>query len=541
MGFLLCIHRKIVLGWQNRRILFLNPHVAYHTLSSSELESASPVSEGCHDNAERDPEATSIPGLEERFMSSEKWLVDHSSRWEWIMRLACAFMTALRPSFWPGADKSTSSRKLHPTAWLDGLRGVASLMVLFHHASVLWYYPLNRGWGSSPNDYHFVQLPFIRLFYSGPAMVAIFFVVSGFSLSYKALSLIRKGRYLKVLDALCSSVLRRGFRLVIPPATITFGSMLATYWGWYGVRNPRQPPQSPYIWEHLKSWWFSAIWLSDPFRPQGIYSPTYDTNLWTIPVELYHSMVIFITLLGLSKVRGPYRLLILSAIVCYASYYAYCYLFLFLSGVLLAELHHIREDRITTQQTSLPDSTHQAQPTSSPFAAERKRNMVVQGFWVVNFLLSLFLASIPMSNLGGDASPGYITLTSLIPTNYRRAMVPDTFWLYLAATYLVLVLDNAPFLQAIFTTRIAQYLGRISFALYICHGTILYTLGWNLSASCLDWSGREPGLHYNTGIAMTVSVLFPVLFFTADLVAMHVDAKSVIFAKWLSVKISVAE
>ena len=70
----------------------------------------------------------------------------------------------------------------------------------------------------------------------------------------------------------------------------------------------------------------------------------------------------------------------------------------------------------------------------------------------------------------------------------------DTFWIFISATYLVFILDNAPFLQTIFTTRIAQYLGKISFALYICHGTFLYTLGWNLSARVLEWTGQRGGV-----------------------------------------------
>ena len=184
-------------------------------------------------------------------------------------------------------------------------------------------------------------------------------------LSYKALGLMRKGRFEDVLDSLSSSVVRRGLRLVLPPATVTFFSMLATYFGWYGTGpGSREPPQSPYLWEHLKSWYYSVIGLSDPFRPAvypGGYNPVYDTNLWTIPVEFHGSMVIFTTLLGISKVRGPYRLLILSGIVFYLSYYAYSHLFLFLSGVLLADSHHSRLARLESF-TSSPTPLQVAPP-----------------------------------------------------------------------------------------------------------------------------------------------------------------------------------
>lgn len=67
-----------------------------------------------------------------------------------------------------------------PTAYLDGLRGVAALIVYFYHSAV---YPcfdrLRRGYGATPQDTYFLQLPIVRVLHSGRASVAIFFVISG--------------------------------------------------------------------------------------------------------------------------------------------------------------------------------------------------------------------------------------------------------------------------------------------------------------------------------------------------------------------------
>ncbi|KAH6720480.1 acyltransferase family-domain-containing protein [Leptodontidium sp. MPI-SDFR-AT-0119] len=550
MDFLI---RKTMLAWRNRHLLFAEPQPTYQPLSTpEELELLSP------DHPDYDPESANRrnnvsnsaafdTALKEGYGSRDGW-VEMLPRWEWLRCILLAFLVAITPSFMKKGD-GKAQKKLHPTAWLDGLRGVASLMVVFHHSSVLWYWPLNRGWGSSPEDYHFVQLPIIRLFYSGPAMVAIFFVVSGFSLSYKALSLTRKGRYEEVLDSLSSSVLRRGLRLVLPPATTTFFSMLFTYFGFYGTgagfsgTASREPPQSPFLWEHLKSWYYSVIGLSDPFRPNnypGGYNPVYDTNLWTIPVELHGSMVIFTTLLALSRVRGRWRIAILSGIVFYLSYYAYPHLFLFLSGVLLAELHHERESSSQLQKSYSVETTDDEIPASDSLPSNSAKWTSMKSFWLVNFLLALFIISMPAIDLGAVNSPGYILLSNYLPPHYAGVeYVKDTFWIFIAAFYLVFILDNAPFLQSIFTTRIAQYLGRISFALYICHGTFLYTMGWNLSERTLNWTGRQPGMQYAMGVGLTGVVMFPLLFWTADVVAREVDARSVTFARWLSNKISV--
>ena len=58
------------------------------------------------------------------------------------------------PSF---KNSPKTPQKLHPTAWLDGLRGIASLCVVFHHSSVLWYLSLNNGWGCDPGSRKLVQ------------------------------------------------------------------------------------------------------------------------------------------------------------------------------------------------------------------------------------------------------------------------------------------------------------------------------------------------------------------------------------------------
>ncbi|KAL2074018.1 hypothetical protein VTL71DRAFT_7796 [Oculimacula yallundae] len=528
--------RRIRMAWVNRHLLFAGSEPTYRPLSTPEEHELLPP-----DHPDYDPENPRQNHLSNQPALDAAFKEGHGSSGGWREHIVLMFLVAFTPSFMRRGDGK--KQRLHPTAWLDGLRGVASLMVVFHHSSVLWYWPLNRGWGSSPDDYHFVQLPIIRLFYSGPAMVAIFFVVSGFSLSYKPLLLTRKGQYEEVLDSFSSSVLRRGLRLVMPPATTTFFSMIFTYLGFYGTgAGSREPPQSPFFWEHLKCWYYSVIGLSDPFRPNnypGGYNPVYDTNLWTIPVELHGSMVIFITLVALSRVRGRWRIAILGAMVFYLSYYAYGHLFLFLSGVLLAELHHERESHSQDQKSNIVEGMVDEIPSDSPTPAPAKWTSM-KTFWLANFFLALFIISMPAIDLGATASPGYIFLSNTIPSHYAGVQyVQDSFWVFLAAFYLVFIIDNAPFLQSIFTNRIAQYLGKISFALYICHGTFLYTLGWHLSKKTLSWTGSYSPLHYAMGIGLTGIIMYPLLFWTADIVAREVDARSVAFARWLSDSISI--
>jgi hypothetical protein len=70
------------------------------------------------------------------------------------------------------------TQKLRPTAWLDGVRGVAALIVTIYHFTQFWPW-MERGWGASETDYHWLQFYLIRFIISGGFMVRIFFVISG--------------------------------------------------------------------------------------------------------------------------------------------------------------------------------------------------------------------------------------------------------------------------------------------------------------------------------------------------------------------------
>ncbi|KAG9884437.1 hypothetical protein KCU98_g20324, partial [Aureobasidium melanogenum] len=125
----------------------------------------------------------------------------------------------LLPSFLHFASSSEPTderlpKPVHPTAWLDGMRGIAALLVYVYHLSysthdvdTAWTYDGKQG---------FLRLPLIRFFYDGHFMVAIFFVLSGYALSYKPVKQIRKQEMQPLLEGLASSVFRRWMRLFLP-------------------------------------------------------------------------------------------------------------------------------------------------------------------------------------------------------------------------------------------------------------------------------------------------------------------------------------
>lgn len=65
------------------------------------------------------------------------------------------------------------SNQLRPTAWLDGLRGLASFLVFIFHEVFHWWYWANNetvglhfNYGDNEHTYDWWRLPLIRLIYA---------------------------------------------------------------------------------------------------------------------------------------------------------------------------------------------------------------------------------------------------------------------------------------------------------------------------------------------------------------------------------------
>lgn len=100
---------------------------------------------------------------------------------------------ALTPSFWQHrvGGQPPAPPKQHAIAALDGLRGWASLLVFNFHFLFTYTWKVAVGWGFNRDNYGLWQLPIIHMAVSGHIMVAIFFVISGYVLSYKPLKMKR--------------------------------------------------------------------------------------------------------------------------------------------------------------------------------------------------------------------------------------------------------------------------------------------------------------------------------------------------------------
>jgi len=437
-----------------------------------------------------------------------------------------------RPSGTGAGANGQPEKKLRPTAYLDGLRGFAAFIVYWHHHE-LWARRkeesefLEYGFGHGGQHY-FASLPGIRTFFGGGHFaVSTFFVISGYVLSTKPMSLIHTGDQAKLADNLGSALFRRWLRLYIPLICVTFVYM--TSWHLFGFWIDGTKPKPTYG-QELWSWYAELKNFSFVFNSGGEPWFTYGFHLWSIPVEFRGSIVVYTALQALARCTRNARLWLEAGLVFYFLYIAdgwYCALFV--SGILLCDLD------LLAAKDDLPAFFERLQPHRTVL-------------FYVALAISFYLGGVPApsSNIKDlRETGGWYFLSFLKPQ-----AVFDYKWFYLfwASTLLVASIPRIPWLRRFFETRFCQFLGRVSFALYLVHGPVLWTLGdrmyalagWENDArkeNIMGWLGKFPlpqigpkGLE----VAFLVPhlILLPATFYCAEVVTRMFDEPSVRFPQW---------
>lgn len=471
---------------------------------------------------DREREKDYSPGL-------ASWKPARSARWS---------LDIVRPEFFklrPGASGVTK-KPLRPTAWLDGLRGFAAFLVYLHHHQ-LWAHG-NKGDLIFENSFgfedrrYFAALPFVRLFFSGGHFaVAIFFVISGYVLSVKSLSLIQKGQILNASDSVGSALFRRWLRLYFPVIIITL--VWITYLHYTKIWTDGIKSQGSTYSEVLKNWYYtfknySFVFSGDIYTFTSHYSPL----LWSIPIEFKGSIVIYTALSAFSRCTRNARLWCEVGLIVYFLYVVDgWYGALFMSGMLLCDLDLL----------ALSDN----QPR---FLAKFEGFKEIIFFHL--FILALYLGGVPLARSPDHAqglanSPGWKLLSHLKP---QAVFDAEWFYLFWGAFFLVASVPRLPWMKCFFESRLCQYFARISFALYLIHGHLIWTLGDRLCAAVglqraghkeniPQWINKFPistagPMGFEPAFWAQQLVMFPITLYAAELITKLVDEPSVKVSNW---------
>jgi peptidoglycan/LPS O-acetylase OafA/YrhL len=416
-------------------------------------------------------------------------------------------------------------------------------------------YPYTRtithGYGAAPDDKSLKyphQLPFLCLLVRGRAMVTLFFVMSGYVLSYAFLSASTaqtEAQLAKGFTRLTSLTLRRWMRLYLPATFSMLLVMLGAFFGafdagrefqetsllltgWSEQHPPRFSSFSKQLKDFVGMWW---AW-STPFQWRLFYSE-YDPHTWTIPVEFRGSMALFVLLLACARLEQRWRLAALAMVTtfCFAS--ERWDVAAFTGGALVAGIHLWQASRATKEDDSLslPRSTAPRRARRK-FAQGARRALTTLN--TVVFIAALYGLSFPDDM--PERTPGFGWLYGLTPPMYKAGNTRAyLFWHTLSALVGIWSVRQLYYIDAMFCLSVPQYLGQISYALYLVHGPLLHSAGFAMQPRIFQAVGGGLG-GWIAGLVLGWLTMLGLSIVVAHVFWRLVDMPLVRAAKWLEQK-----
>lgn len=433
---------------------------------------------------------------------------------------------------WEQITPASAPRTTSRTASYDGLRGLACLVVFHFHFLYPYSDSMKHGFGSNAENRYILQLPIICLLLRGRAMVTLFFAISGYVLSYNFLASCREKQWDNAFSRLASLTLRRWLRLFLPATFTMMLVCIGVQLGFYSSARELQfnplaagkweehPPHFPDFRTQIKDfagmWW---VW-SSPFRWDLNYTP-YDPHTWTIPVELRCSLILFVFLVGSAGLKQRWRTGLTLLVATYCLFQNRWDVATFIGGALVADLH---QAALYREGQKVPPHVDSSAVTTAP----PKGSAITTTLKWLLLATSLYVLSFP-DNLS-KKTPGYRFLRSITPPSYREA---HFFWHAFASSFVLWCVQAIPQIRMFLSSPIPQYLGKTSFALYLVHGPLLHSIGFNLQPKIWEVTGSDTMVPWCAGLFVGWLVMFPLSMMTAYVFYRFVDIPLVRLARYV--------
>ena len=376
-------------------------------------------------------------------------------------------------------------------SYLDGLRGIAALNVALSHFVMAFDFAVYTGRPEHAQGSWEVALsayPFLFIAAGGNYAVCIFLALSGFVLA--------KSFHTSDLSAV-ALVVKRTLRLGLPV-------LAASLFGWFILA-------SGLAFNHEAAAITRSTWLSGQFTQQPSFTdallqgwnsllgiPTrtnsYNSVLWTMPVEFLGSLLliaIFATRLPANRPRWAAIIMLALGIMLARSY---------ISAVLFgAALYLLDAPRFTARLCWRPA--------------------------ILIFVLAL--GTVPLSIERWPIWDALLAITALVP--FPPIIAPGltvqadaSIWHAISAVMLVALITGWPAAQRLLARPTGQYLGRISFPLYLAHIPVL------LSVACSVFlAAHVAGLSYGTSVLISFIAYVPSFLVAAMVLEKAVDEPSI--------------
>lgn len=232
-------------------------------------------------------------------------------------------------------------------------------------------------------------------------------------------------------------------------------------------------------------------------------------------------MALFLVALGILRIKTSImRRAVLAGVIAWVVACQRWDVVLFLSGMFMAE---------TDLESTKPVSrliANQIPEDEKPQVRSKSYRIV----WTGILVLAVYLCSSPVLSL--DQAWGYHYVSKVAPLVYWESWrVPQ----HVGAILFVAAATRVEVFTTFLTTPTVQYLGKISYAFYICHGPLIRTTA--LWAVPKLWKFTGTGNYgYALALGLWWVVYVPLVVICADVFWRLVDVPSVNLSRWVESK-----
>ncbi|KAJ6109938.1 hypothetical protein N7486_002173 [Penicillium sp. IBT 16267x] len=364
---------------------------------------------------------------------------------------------------WKSGDPNTKGDPKKSVKWIDGLRGIASFLVVLTHLSRAWDYDLFAPRDDVDLPPRILQWPVFRIPWQGRLGVTIFAFLTGYVCALKPMKQARNGDHLGSFTSVAKSAWRRPPRLIFPATIALVISWVMAQCGAFIAANRSDCWWCRYASPDLEdSLWKEFIRLFENFL--SVWTTgymAYDDHQWALLPLLKASMLVYVMICAVQFVKFRWRL-----------------------GIYLGMLLYFHQDAAKNTETfqmqaiygmALADLSYEM-----PF-----REFVENQKWprrVLCILLTcvgLFICSYPGEH------PEWATWSNYMFELAHYIFPPDVNigkrYSALGVDLIIFAIYISPSTKNFLSNRLLLWLGKQSFAVYLVHGTLLRTvLCWML-------------------------------------------------------------
>ncbi|KAJ6107588.1 hypothetical protein N7523_008911 [Penicillium sp. IBT 18751x] len=376
---------------------------------------------------------------------------------------------------WSPGNGSEKGDPRKSVKWIDGLRGIASFLVVLTHIARAWDYDLFSPRDNEDATPRILQWPILRIPWQGRIGVTIFAFLTGYVCALKPIKQSRSGDTAASFTTVAKSAFRRPPRLIFPATIAMIISWVIAQFGGFIVANRSDCWWCRYAAPDLEdSLWKEIIRLGQNFLSTWTTGyMAYDDHQWALLPLLKASMLVYILLVATMFMKVRYRVMVYIGMMLYfyqdAAKNTETFQTQAIYGMLLSDLSH----SITLKSWI---ETH-------PFS----RKMITAPLAIFGLLIASYPGDHP------EWSGWSKTMFEIAQYIFPPEVNVGKRYTAIGIDMIILAIYLSPSTKRFLANRLLLWLGKQSFAVYLVHGTMLRViLVWMLyGITGQPWEGAE--------------------------------------------------